>query len=96
VPGIAADSGTPTGWLVDLQGMLVHVRCVCEPAIAAHRFLERHRHAGHLDGAVSAAELEGRFRAAGVLDLHPRIDVDTAGIPDTGALVLEIRKRLLR
>jgi hypothetical protein len=93
VPGIAADSGTPTGWLADLPGALVHVRCVCDPAVAARRFLERRRHAGHLDGTLSAEDLEDRFRTAGVLDIHPRIDEDTAGSPNAGALVREIRAR---
>src|ERR1044072_7879211 len=31
VPGMAADSGTPTHWLQDLSNLIVNVHCVCSP-----------------------------------------------------------------
>src|SRR5262245_15783008 len=49
LPGMASDSGTPTAWLSKLASRIVNVHCVCEPEIAAERFLRRRRHPGHLD-----------------------------------------------
>ncbi|MBV8732241.1 MAG: AAA family ATPase, partial [Acidobacteriia bacterium] len=51
LPGMAADSGTPTAWLSELAGTIVNVHCVCGPEIAAERFFRRRRHSGHLDTA---------------------------------------------
>lgn len=45
VPGMAMNSGTPTGWLSELAGRIVNVHRVCAPEIAAKRFLRnRYRH----------------------------------------------------
>src|SRR5437667_11503725 len=57
LPGMLSDAGTPTDWLQALSNHLVNVHCVCEPEIAASRFLQRRRHVGHLDGESSYAEV---------------------------------------
>src|SRR5205823_5864786 len=49
VPGMAADSGTPTEWIAGLDADVVHVFCDCPAEVAAERFVRRARHPGHLD-----------------------------------------------
>jgi hypothetical protein len=81
VPGMAADSGTSTHWLQGLSDLVVHVQCVCAPEIAAKRYLERKRHAGHLDGHATYSGILTSLQALaalGALDVGPRIDVDTS------------------
>jgi hypothetical protein len=98
VPGMPKDSGTPTDWLETLSGPLVHVHCTCPLEIAATRFVERRRHAGHLDNQRSYADVLESLR-----DLHAlppasiglRIDVDTSREP-TDHLVEEIGRFRLR
>ncbi|MBV8773919.1 MAG: AAA family ATPase [Deltaproteobacteria bacterium] len=54
LPGMAADSGTPTEWLERISNaLIVNVQCNCEPETAAERFLQRKRHPGHLDSRAS-------------------------------------------
>src|SRR6185503_2185997 len=55
LPGMDADSGTPAAWVLELSNLVVNVRCVCAPEVAATRFMRRTRHAGHLDGAATFA-----------------------------------------
>jgi AAA domain len=61
LPGMTADSGTPTGWLKNISGTVVNVHCICEPELAAERF-QRKRHPGHLDSRGSYQELLGTLR----------------------------------
>lgn len=80
-PGMPADSGTPTAWLPELAGRLVHVRCACPPAIAAARFQQRRRHPGHLDEARPLADVLQSIEALARRDplaLQPSIDADTS------------------
>jgi AAA domain len=78
--GMPADSGSPTAWLADLQGSVVHVHCVCRPEVAAQRFLGRERHRGHLDIEKSYQQLLESLRAIARLppiQVGRRFDVDT-------------------
>ncbi len=60
-PKAHGDSGTPIEWLSTLPGQRIEVYCVCDPGIAAARFLERTRHAGHLDRTKDREELAAEF-----------------------------------
>jgi hypothetical protein len=97
LPGMPLDSGTPTEWLLGLSGRVINLHCVCAPEVAAARFMQRRRHPGHLDAEVSEAEVLESVRATagfGVLDIVPRIDVDTSGEigewPELDAVLREI------
>jgi len=82
VPGMPADSGTPTAWLTGLSDRIVEVHCSCAPEIATERFLRRTRHPGHLDGAASYDDILRSLQAiprGGALDLGPPVVVDTSG-----------------
>jgi hypothetical protein len=99
VPGMATDSGTPTGWLLKLSAFVVQVRCICSPELAATRFMQRQRHIGHLDASATFANVLSGLEAharRGALDIEPRIDVDTTGELQIGDLVGEIRAALTR
>jgi hypothetical protein len=99
VPGMAADSGTPTHWLQDLSNLIVNVHCVCSPATAAKRFLERKRHAGHLDGHAMYSDVLASLQelaALGALDIGPRLDVDTSVPVSIDNIVREIRDMFTR
>jgi hypothetical protein len=94
VPGMAADSGTSTHWLRELSNLVVNVQCVCSPQLAAKRFLERRRHAGHLDGYKPYADVLASLQALaalGALDVGPRLDVDTSGQVNIDNVVREIQ-----
>ena len=99
VPGMAADSGTPTHWLHGLSNLVVNVHCVCSPETAAKRFVERKRHAGHLDGHSTYADVLTSLQALatlGTLDVGPRLDVDTSGPVTIDNVVREIRRVFTR
>ena len=99
VTGMAADSGTPTQWLLELSRRVVTVHCVCSPEIAVTRFTRRTRHAGHLDAARTFADVLSGLRsqaALGALEIGPRVDVDTTGAPDIERVAGEIRELLDR
>jgi len=85
-----SDSGTPTEWL-PRQG-LVHVHCVCPPELAAARFLRRIRHPGHRDSRTSYEVLASirEVEEWGILDLEPRVDVNTSDEPDLQDLLRQI------
>ena len=81
LPGMPANSGTPTEWLGELAGPLVHVYCRCGVELAAQRFLQRERHRGHLDGKKSPAEIRAGIEqtaAFGKLAIEPTVEVDTS------------------
>jgi len=85
LPGMPDDSGTPTDWIHDLPGKLVHLWCQCTPAIAAERFHTRERHPGHLDGQGSYEATLSHFselQRLEPLELGERILVDTSERPD--------------
>lgn len=85
VPGMPDGSGTPCEWLTALSGAIVHLHCVCDPDVAAQRFISRTRHPGHLDASRSAGDIAASIRAAATLpppDIGPRIDVDTSTASD--------------
>jgi len=95
--GMPKDSGTPTGWLAKLSKQVVNVHCVCEPEIAARRFLERKRHAGHLDRQATHAEVLAAFLALlrnEPLDVGRKIIVDTSGPTDLPQIIRDIRNAL--
>jgi predicted kinase len=98
VPGMPADSGTPSEWLRSLDRQLVHVRCVCPSQVAAERFRRRSRHPGHLDGERDAitllASLETLARLP-PLDIEPRIDVDTTAAPDVDVVTRAVLASLM-
>src|ERR1051325_8948408 len=59
----ATSSGTPTDWLSQLTAPLVEVHCQCDLEIAVERFRSRRRHAGHLDGERTPANLRLQLSA---------------------------------
>lgn len=66
-PKAEGESGTPTEWLSSLPGKRVEVYCVCEPRVAAERFLGRTRHAGHLDRTKNREDLAADFERLAAL-----------------------------
>ncbi len=83
-------SGTPTEWLSSLPGAMIEIYCKCSPETAAERFLARKRHAGHLDGSKSYAEILAsfkRFADHGPLGFGRVIEVDTELPLDLGAIL---------
>lgn len=97
--GMPADSGTPTDWLSGLSDRVVHVRCICLPAVAAARFVARRRHPGHLDAETSYAQVVARLEAQtrfGTLEIEPAVGVDTSTEPSIDGLVRQIRAAFAR
>jgi hypothetical protein len=81
------------GARVGLMGAIVNVHCVCEPEVAAERFLQRDRHPGHQDGEASHAEVLAGFRELarlGPIGIGQRVPVDTSVEPDLEAIVRQI------
>jgi hypothetical protein len=99
LPGMPSDSGTPTNWIRELSDQVVNVHCVCEPDVAAERFLRRTRHPGHLDRAASATGVLAGFRELvrlGNIGVGERIDVDTSLDVELDAVVREVRAAFAR
>jgi chloramphenicol 3-O-phosphotransferase len=98
-PGMAADSGTPTRWLLDLPGPRVHVACRCAAEIAHARFARRTRHPGHLD-RQSARTLEAFVALERALHgLHEGaalVRVDTSRTPVIDEVTREIEAAFAR
>jgi len=95
-PESRVDSGTATAWLRGLPTEPLEIHCVCEPIVAARRFLARVRHEGHLDTTRTLGELVQQFEAHaahGPLGIGACITVSTMGDPDTAALIPRIRSR---
>ena len=98
-PGAVEGSGTPTDWLTALSLNVVNVRCLCSPEIAARRFAERQRHAGHLDGTRSFDSILSSLRALAdqpPLDLPRRFDADTTDVMLPHGLAVAIQSALRR
>lgn len=90
--------GTPSEWLSALPGPLIEIHCVCPADLALQRFRGRSRHPGHLDSTRDAADLQIKFdeyAARGPLEVGPEIVVDTATLPDAGALAIRVRRVLV-
>ncbi len=88
-----SDPGTPTDWLTAPSHQVVNVHCACDLEVAASRFLQRRRHPGHRDGDASPAEVLASLRKLTqlpLLDIGPRIDVDTSQEPNLTDLVRTI------
>ncbi len=102
LPGMLPQSGTATGWLSELYGTLIHINCECSPEIAAERFVNRKRHAGHRDGDSIARrdprEYLSNAQAAepSTLDIGTRIDLDTSQTIDLNTVLREIDAQINR
>lgn len=97
MPGMAANSGTPTGWLVQLSNNLVNIHCSCPCDLAARRFVRRERHPGHLDRQRSPDEVLDSIQAiagSGHLRIARRIEVDTSRTPRLERLLHSVRLAL--
>lgn len=97
LPGMPSDSGTPTDWLRPLSSRVVTVRCLCEPELAAARFIERRRHPGHLDNTSSYEEVLANLQQLArlePLEIGKQIDVDTSGELKLEDVVSAIRAAL--
>src|SRR5262252_4966293 len=57
LPSMPAGSGTSTDWLPSLSSRIVNLHCQCPTTIAAARYCNRRRHAGHLDDLISRDEV---------------------------------------
>ena len=89
-------TGTPTPWLTDHFASVIEIYCECAPHIAAHRFVTRQRHAGHLDGERSDDEvLEWLERLAAHYPIHagPVVRVSTEGDVSAADLAAMIKAR---
>src|SRR5215471_1616389 len=98
-PGMPPDSGTPTNWLAALSDTIVNVHCECPPHIATDRFLRRTRHAGHLDGTRSVAEVLASIEAVAVLGpltIGRQLIVDTTHALDAATLGRDVETALNR
>jgi glucokinase len=91
-PELSTTSGTPTGWLADLPGV-VEVYCSCRPETAARRFVERTRHPGHGDDAVDPTEMLAQFRSLhelGPLGVGRLVRVETEQPPHLAGVLRRI------
>jgi hypothetical protein len=90
------ESGTPVDWIKQLSGRVLEIQCSCDPTLAARRFNERRRHAGHLDNLKPAANPTEftRLASSGPLGVGEVTVVDTSGAFDIAALVTGIRAKM--
>ena len=90
------ESGTPVGWIRKLPGKVVELHCVCDPKVAAVRFNERRRHAGHLDNRKPAADPVNfaLLATAGPLELGSVRRIDTSGEYDLQTIVTDLRANM--
>jgi len=92
-PSSRVDSGTPVEWLSSLPGVAIELHCVCSPHVAAHRFLLRKRHEGHLDHLKKPAEVVASFEehaAFGPLGIARVVRVDTDRTVEMSAVLAQI------
>ncbi|MCU1232362.1 MAG: hypothetical protein JWP63_329 [Candidatus Solibacter sp.] len=97
LPGMPADSGTPTGWLTELAARMVNVHCVCDAEVAAEHLVRRVRHPGHLDLARSYAGILESIRAVAMLGRLPvgtQVEVDTSQPLELEGVLRAIRSTL--
>ena len=96
-PASIVASGTPTEWLSELQGVLIEIYCICDPAIAVQRFQSRIRHSGHLDQLKSHADLLPQFQqhaALGPLGIGRLVEVNTEGVTKIADVIARINSSL--
>jgi len=89
-PGSSVASGTPSEWLLSLQGEVVEIYCVCSPSVAASRFIGRTRHAGHIDGRHTFEALLASFQvqaSLGPLRVGRTIEANTEDDPNLARLI---------
>jgi cytidylate kinase len=92
-PEISDQSGTPTDWLANASQPIVEVYCLCDPEIAAARFINRQRHPGHLDSTKRPEDVLSHFRilaATGPLGLGRLLQVDTTNDIDLNKMVSDV------
>lgn len=80
-PGMPPDSGTPTAWVRGVSSLIVNLHCECPIEVAAARFSERKRHAGHLDQARSREQILSSIRDlehCKPLEFGIQVSVDTS------------------
>lgn len=73
-----------------LGGSLIQVYCHCDLEIAKARFLERTRHAGHLDSIRGYSAPASNARRPLALR-GPLIEVDTSGDVDIAVVVTQVK-----
>jgi glucokinase len=98
LPGMPPDSGTPMDWVSALSrhigNAVVNVHCTCTLETAAERFLQRKRHPGHLDGALTYPEVLAsvqKIARLGPIGIGHRVLVDTSQEPNLEEVVREIQ-----
>jgi shikimate kinase len=87
------NSGTPTHWISSASQRIVEVYCVCDPEIAAARFVTRQRHPGHLDTSKPLEEVMSDFRLLsrmGPLRIGRLVQVNTSGNVDVRAIGTQV------
>ena len=93
-PRSVRDSGTPVDWFGELAGVPLEVHCVCDPSVAARRFLARQRHQGHLDRRRGLEDLTNQFTyhaSHGPLGVGPCVTVSTLEPVEIKALLSALR-----
>ena len=93
-PGDLLESGTPTEWLGEFDGV-IEIVCRCSAMTAVHRFTNRNRHPGHGDATKDTTELLQWFEndsLKGPLGIGSLITVDTETVVDIKKLALECRQ----
>ena len=74
---------------------VVQMHCVCDPEVAARRYVERTRHAGHLDSASTNEEYLIQFRELSgfpKLAFEHQVEVDTSETPDIEVVARNLHK----
>ena len=97
VPGGSSHSGTPTDWIAARSTRVVEVYCVCDPEIAANRFVTRDRHTGHLDSTKQIEDVVSNFRnlvAKGHLGIGKLVQVDMSSEVDLDDVVSKVKTLL--
>jgi N-acetylglutamate synthase-like GNAT family acetyltransferase/gluconate kinase len=95
LPGMPAHSGTPTEWLSELSEKIINVHCTCSPEIAAERFVQRKRHAGHCDSERSYSEILESIQALSGIDrlnIGQTVEVETSHAPNLDAVLRDVHK----
>lgn len=93
--GGTSSSGTPTEWLRQAFVTIVELRCLCPPALAAQRFVERKRHPGHHDETRSYEEVlkwMTGYESELPLGVGTLEEVDTSGEVTLPALTANLRQ----
>ena len=87
-------TGTDSSWIDAHFARVIEVHCACSPETAAHRFIARRRHPGHLDHQRPPAQVIAWMQAlapAYPLACWPLITIDAQTAPDLDALFPAVR-----